>query len=111
MKIIQSFLKKSQIVNTEEDARSVFSFNTKSIGDILSIPNTFIKLWGDENNTFLQYRNIFYSPLVIKGENEDVLRLIISDDFSSFSRFRSSIGGYSEDRSKTARWIKESNGE
>lgn len=80
--------------------RVTFAFNTIAIGDVLGIPNTFISLWGDEHTTFLQYRNILYSPLVIKGEEEDILRIFISDNLSPLLRFRASVGGKIEYRER-----------
>ncbi len=77
-----------------------FSFPTLATGDVLSIPNTFINLWGDDQTTFLQYRNIFYEPIILKGKNDDEMRLVINDDLSGLLRYRASIGGYIENRDK-----------
>jgi hypothetical protein len=80
------------------DGVIVFSLPTRSIGDLLSIPNTHVKIWGDDTTTFLQCRIVNYAPLVLKGENDDELRVIVTDDMSDLLLFRATVGGRLESR-------------
>lgn len=77
-----------------------FSFSTLGTGDVLAIPNTTINLWGDEKTTFLQYRNVFYKPIILKGRDGDEMRLVVNDDLSGLLRMQSSLGGFIENRDK-----------
>lgn len=79
-----------------------FSFPTRSIGDLLSLPNTVVNIFGDENTTFLQCRIISNAPLLLKGDKDEYLRVALADDLSSLDSFRASIGGRIEYRQKPA---------
>ena len=82
------------------DGQVVFSNVSRVMGDLIGIPNTTVTVYGDENTTFVQVKIVNYGPLVLKGENEDILRVVISDDLSSLTRFRAFVGGRVEYREK-----------
>ncbi len=72
----------------------------KQLSDILQLPGTSIKnLGSDGTNTFMSLNIIPTEPLILKSETNDELRVIISDNLSSFLLFRSSVGAGKEQRS------------
>jgi hypothetical protein len=75
-----------------------FSFTARSIGEILSVANTTVDLWGTETSTFMQIKVKLYSPILLKGNTDDEMRIIINDDLSELLQFRSSVGGLIENR-------------
>lgn len=82
--------------------RIVFSTQVATIGDLLSFPNAIVNLYGDESTTFLQCKIKNNAPTILKGENDDLLRIIISEDISLLDRARVSIGGRREYREKSS---------
>ncbi len=76
-----------------------FSFGFKQLSDILQLPGSEIKSQGsDGTNTWLALDSQPTEPLILKSENGDLLRIIISDNLSGLLLLRISAGGKSEQR-------------
>lgn len=70
-----------------------FSINLKTFMDFLELPNTIISGSGsDGTNTWAVLDVKHTEPIVLKHENDDRLRFIISDDLSGLLQFRVSAG-------------------
>jgi len=78
-----------------------FSIQAKGLIDFVQLSGTEVVGQGsDGTNTWITLRSQFMEPLVLKHENDDILRFIINDDMSGLLHFRISAGCKIEDRSE-----------
>jgi hypothetical protein len=77
-----------------EDGEVVQSNSIHNFGDIVTGPDAELKVVTcDGTNTFIKITSTFEEPIVLKSENDDKLRIIISDDLSSLLLFRGRVSG------------------
>lgn len=77
-----------------------FSVTTQSLSDILHLPNTRLEsVIDDGTNVFIAIQTNLETPLILKSEDLDHLRLTIQEDLSGFLLMRIAVSGYEENRS------------
>ena len=75
------------------------SLQITNIGDMLSVPDARItNAIADGTNTLISVERKLSTPIVLKVEEEDELRVTISDNFSVLLLMRFSVMGYEESR-------------
>jgi hypothetical protein len=74
------------------------SFIIRQFSDMLSIPDATYQATSDGTNTLLMVDLPFTTPLILRSENQDELRLTVLDDLSELLLFRTFVGGWKEDR-------------
>jgi len=75
------------------------SFQLTNLGDMMSMPNAHItNAIGDGTNTMISVERHPQTPMVLKSEENDELRVTIADDFSQLLLMRFSVMGYVETR-------------
>ena len=71
----------------------------KSLADWLSLPETeVVSQMSDGTNSFISMRGDFTDAIILKSEEADELRIVISEDLSSLLHFRISAGCKEEQR-------------
>jgi len=77
----------------------VASSQIKTLGDWLSLPETEIKVHvSDGTNTFISLVGDFTEPVILKSEDDDELRITVSEDLSGLLHLKASAGCKEEDR-------------
>jgi len=76
------------------------SLQITNLGDMLSVPDVRItNAIADGTNTMISVERKLSVPIILKVEEEDELRVTLSDNFSVLLLFRFSVMGYEEIRS------------
>lgn len=66
-----------------------FSLTIKDTADIMRIPNTeLVNTMSDGTNTLVKFRSVNTEPIILKPENDDYLRLLVTDDLSGLISLR-----------------------
>jgi len=85
----------------EQNGKNVFTQQVKNIIEFAQLAGTEVSGCGsDGTNTWVTLRSEHMEPLLLKAENDDVLKFIINDDMSGLLHFRISAGCKIEDRSE-----------
>ena len=77
-----------------ENEKIVQSSTIHNLADIMTGPDTELKVVVcDGTNTFVKIISTYEEPIILKSENSDELRIIISDDLSGLLLFRGRVSG------------------
>jgi hypothetical protein len=73
--------------------KTIFSVNILNLLDFLQLPNTSITGSGsDGTNTWVTLEAVHTEPLLLKGEDEDEISFLVTDNLSGLLRLRISAG-------------------
>ena len=71
----------------------------KNLKDLLQFPSTSIdSTLSDGVNTMVTICQQFHTPLILKSEDLDKLRILLRDDMSGFLHMRITVSGFVEQR-------------
>ena len=74
------------------------TFTVRQLSDILSTPKVSYQTISDGTNTMLTIDMPFTAPVILRAEEQDKLKIIISDNLSGLLLFRVFVGGWKEIR-------------
>ena len=88
-KILNQTLSNGVVYHRIVDGKIEFSFNFKTLAEILSFPGLTIEdLGSDGTNTFMKLSISFIEPIILKSEDADQVCFHVADDLSTLKIFR-----------------------